>query len=546
MNHDDRGRRVFVPTFSDTDGPGRPRFRDFPAALLGGSSENFDVFYDGTLGERGRVISTSVLQRLERDLTSIGRYFEGITLPRFNIVLGRLPEDERAYHYGSNGTDLFCDVSTTPKLSPRYSSFLAVALLVEVFASYQEKGWDSGTHSGEALSRVIAASIYPGQIPGFATGGAWLDTDRKDYVNRTIHTDRDPVATGCGTLFLNYLHHQLGFGWSEIVKAGAETLRSTYETLTGDPEDPFGTFRELLDSRFPSDRPADISTDNPFPLGGGDVHEPLFSFRLVGPGVPTTAGRPSRLMDKPVDLDSTLGNRRWVYRETPFSHVRVSSVFTPEAYYQMVDQFHEMFDGGQFAKDIPGYDVDAAAITSENSGAFSVFTSRLWNDLWARIFSVEVTGDLNVTLHHHRIGSASGVPHNDLNPGWVVPENRPDGISVHDPQTCDYKFGTSENGIAGVERVRAIALIYYLANPPYRPGQGGATGLYRAHTDPVDRPSVAIAPENNSLVAFACTPFSYHSFITNDSVERNCLVMWLHQTIEEVERKWGAESIVRW
>ena len=212
----------------------------------------------------------------------------------------------------------------------------------------------------------------------------------------------------------------------------------------------------------------------------------------------------------------------------------------------MVEQLQRMWADQEFARDIPGYDVDATAITSHNAGAFSLFVSRAWHDLLARVFQIEATGDLNVALHHHRVGSASGVPHNDLNPGWFVAEHRPDGINVHDPATCDYKSGAPAGGLGSFGQVRGVALIFYLGNGEHRSWHGGQTGLYRAQTDPVLAPAVAVPPVDNSLVAFECTPFSFHAFVTNPYVERNCLVMWLHQTEEEAVRKWGENAIVRW
>jgi len=150
-----------------------------------------------------------------------------------------------------------------------------------------------------------------------------------------------------------------------------------------------------------------------------------------------------------------------------------------------------------------------------------------------------------VTLHHHDVGSLSGAPHNDLNPGWFVDERSPSGVTVADPSVCSYTTGRTKDRRPVVERIRSVALIYYLANPEVYTG-GGETGLYERGTDPVQRPALAVPPVNNSLVAFECTPYSFHSFITNPNVERNCLVMWLHRPKEAVVRRWGSHSIVGW
>ena len=200
----------------------------------------------------------------------------------------------------------------------------------------------------------------------------------------------------------------------------------------------------------------------------------------------------------------------------------------------------------RFSRDLPGYDASALAITPANAGPFSVFISREWHDMLAELFGVPATGEVNVTLHHHAKGSLSGSPHNDLNPAWFPKPSRAGDITVHDPARCNYRYGTGAGAVETVERVRAVALIYYLAEPDGYAGWGGDTGLYRSSSSPVGRPVVAVPAVNNSLVSFECTPFSFHSFVTNPYAERNCLVMWLHRSRNDVIDRWGEQSIVSW
>jgi hypothetical protein len=222
-------------------------------------------------------------------------------------------------------------------------------------------------------------------------------------------------------------------------------------------------------------------------------------------------------------------------------------------YREVERHFHRLLKEGSFTPDIPGYDVDAVTVTEENAGPMSLFLSRRWHDLLAGLFDEPATGEIIVSLHHHEVGSPSGVPHNDLNPGWFVP-NAPgdDRIRVHDARDCRYRDGLvppssrDSSGTAPVERTRAVAVIFYLANGPYVPGGGGETGLYRSGSDPVDRPTALVPPFNNSLVAFRCTPFSFHAYISNRSRPRNSLVMWLHRRREETVEQFGEATIVGW
>ena len=542
-----------------------------------GQTGQVEVLYDAELGERGLRLAAAVLERVDRDMAVLCSIFGGALSEgsSVQVVLARLPEHTRAFHLDGDRV-LYADVCTVPRPNPWYSSFLVSALLADLFAVDTGRGWDPATHTGEALSRVLAASLYPHQLTGFATAPSWLDETRADFVNSTIHSEREPQATGCAALFLNYLHYQLGFSWPDIVGAGGGTLAEAHERLTDQGPNPFDEFRDLLGRHFPSDRECGLDHDNPFPLAGEEPErEPLYRFELVGPGIweprparPVASVGPAAVRETPTPgpatrlddparpaagsdgmetrLDAILANRRWMWCTTPFPHVRARRVFVDDVYLKMEAQFHRMWADELFARDIPGYDVDATAITLLNADAFSPFVSRAWLNMLAGLFQVRATDDLNVALHHHRVGSASGRPHNDFNPGWFADGERIDGINVHDPATCDYKSGKAADGVHTYDGVRAVAVLFYLANDEYKPWHGGTTGLYRSNSDPVNAPVVAVPPVNNSLVAFECTPWSFHSFITNPYVPRNSLVMWLHQTEDEADRRWGRHNIVRW
>jgi hypothetical protein len=127
-------------------------------------------------------------------------------------------------------------------------------------------GWDCGASNGEALSRILSAEIYPGSQRGFRTGASWLDGSRPDFVNSTDGSDRHFVSIGCGTLFINYLRHQLGFSLNQIIAAGASTFAQAYANITKDTSDPFPVFGGLLQVRFPAGAPSGLVDDNPWPL----------------------------------------------------------------------------------------------------------------------------------------------------------------------------------------------------------------------------------------------------------------------------------------
>ncbi len=161
---------------------------------------------------------------------------------------------------------------------------------------------------------------------------------------------------------------------------------------------------------------------------------------------------------------------------------------------------------------LQGHDIHGRTLTPDYDGPLRLFASRPWHDMLASLLRVEATGHVNCGLHHHLVGSADGFPHNDLNPGWFPGEVDGDGIRLAEPTQCEYTSGVlhSPSHRPAVETVRAAAAIFYLDDPPWSPGDGGMTGLYRNASDPIDQAAAVVPPVNNSLLAFECTPFSYH------------------------------------
>ena len=248
-----------------------------------------------------------------------------------------------------------------------------------------------------------------------------------------------------------------------------------------------------------------------------------------------------------MELADALAHRRWLRRDLPFPHVVATDVFTPAVYAELVGDFRARMERGEL-RPMAGYDALGLSFDATVAGPFARFFSRPWHDAIARLFGVEATGHMSGGLHHHGVGSASGHVHHDLNPGWFADAGaRDDGIVVSTSELCDYASGrTGDPQAEPRELMRAVAVLYYLDNPPWTPGDGGATGLYSHRDDDVHRPAAVVPPHANSLLAFECTPWSFHSFIGNRRHPRNCLVSWLHRDKREVLERWGAGPIVPW
>jgi hypothetical protein len=255
-------------------------------------------------------------------------------------------------------------------------------------------------------------------------------------------------------------------------------------------------------------------------------------------------------MRQPADV---LAAQSWMRHAEPFPHVVARSAFVDEFYNELDAAFGEVLAHGfggrpdQLDRRIPGYDAYGLTLPAEQPEPFGLFVSRAWHDLLAGVLGVTGTGYVTCGLHHHAVGSASGQVHNDLNPSWFAVYDSPSGIRVTRHDLVGLTSGEVRRpGIETVEMVRAGVMLLYLHNPPWRPGDGGGTGLYAAVTDEVERPYAMVPPLNNSILAFECTPYSYHSFIHNAHSPRNCLILWLHEEPATVASRWGLEAIVPW
>jgi 2OG-Fe(II) oxygenase superfamily len=235
-------------------------------------------------------------------------------------------------------------------------------------------------------------------------------------------------------------------------------------------------------------------------------------------------------------LDRILANRRWWQCDVPFRHYVATSVFTPDIYAGLVESFRaSLSKQGYLAK----HDIHGTTFEPGLSGPLSLFVSRDWHDLVAGLFNVRATGHISGGTHHHEPGSKDGFPHNDLNPGWFLDYDSDDGIVLPQHSLCQYTTGATTSTLPPRRVIRAVALLYYLDNPAWRQGDGGETALYASASDPIDAPLARIAPRNNTLLAFECTPYSYHAFIGNRINPRNSVIMWIHREPDEVSARWG-------
>ena len=115
-----------------------------------------------------------------------------------------------------------------------YSASLTAAVMVDVFTAAAGTGWEGQATNGTALRHALAMYLHPELAPLMqGIVHSWWGHGAADYLSSNGAGVRDPDATGCGLLFLSYLHDGLGHSWPAIVRTGGRTLAVTYAALTG-------------------------------------------------------------------------------------------------------------------------------------------------------------------------------------------------------------------------------------------------------------------------------------------------------------------------
>jgi hypothetical protein len=241
-----------------------------------------------------------------------------------------------------------------------------------------------------------------------------------------------------------------------------------------------------------------------------------------------------------MDLSMALKNRRWVLRRRPFSHVSAREVFVDDVYEGLVEAFNAY--GGETPQVIYNekHDFLGGPIRFPVDPRLSPLFSFDFLNVFADIFGVPTLRFVTGGVHRHDIDSRNGFPHNDIQPENLEQTYAGPGLlGVVSPEG----FGDHDVGPSG-QSVRAIAIIYYLNNEAWNVGDGGGTGLYQHWSDSVGDPYVQAPPISNSVFAFECTPYSYHSFISNRK-RRNSFIVFLYRSLENYVAQWGEDGLTQ-
>jgi hypothetical protein len=252
---------------------------DFPTQLVGTTADGkVTVYYDPALGAQGSALAQQILQISMNTYAECQAFFNVQGQP-INVIIaaldGATDGSTGAYHYGCSfnpGGDLYCDAAFG---NPVLTNGLVVAELTESFMGAQAKGWDCGGSNGEALSRLLAEQLSGGPdgvLAPYATGPAWAQAGRPNWIDANEPTDQDAVSTGCGMVYLYWMMSK-GFSAAQITQAACPdgTLASNYKTLTG-AATAWADFSAALQTLA-----GPIRSDNPW--GGNPPHPGANAFR---------------------------------------------------------------------------------------------------------------------------------------------------------------------------------------------------------------------------------------------------------------------------
>ncbi|MGH3396479.1 MAG: hypothetical protein ACRDPO_17495, partial [Streptosporangiaceae bacterium] len=248
----------------------------------GGQTSYFNIFYDDSLSSsRGLELASDLMRYCDSDFTWLNASFPGVSpgVPIDVYIANVSTAAEVDAGWGGWGPirlnvtlnlGEIPVIGSTPLTLARY---LLVVETSEIFMRERQpaffnrfndrfEAFDEGS-KGESLSLVLGVQFLRDNIPQvtmipevpgftFAVSSVWLNGVRDNKIDVDIDDISHDDTTGCGTLFLLYLHDQLGFGWTEIIAAGGHTLSDVYSHLTGDDRaTAFSTFADLVSLHYP-------------------------------------------------------------------------------------------------------------------------------------------------------------------------------------------------------------------------------------------------------------------------------------------------------
>jgi len=242
-------------------------------------------------------------------------------------------------------------------------------------------------------------------------------------------------------------------------------------------------------------------------------------------------------------------NNDIVMHDEPFRHIVVDDLLTDTLYEDLCCFFADSFSRGLsekpdrnlFSRHQGGYDAYIFTPNPRAEYPMSFLNSRGWVEYLSSLFAIQSSDDTITSFHHHLPSGADGWVHSDYSLCSFREDRLDNGINPWYYQ-CIYEDDVKGRQPDTTKRMRAIAIIYYLANEPWKEGDGGETALYNKEQNIVKK----VAPINNRLLAFEISPTSFHGFVKNHRHIRNSISQWIHQEPQSMFEKFGVYETVKW
>jgi hypothetical protein len=253
-----------------------------------GRTQYFNFQYDDALSPpRGKDLATEMMKTCDADLAMLAAWFSGRQLdmsPPINVSINTVATDETGnptqfvggHWIGALLVPLQLTINIgelpmtmgTPIMLARYLLISEVSeMYMRAFAPYGFNPWFrlGEGNKGEGLSRFLAeqfllkAYLGVASLPSLTVGvwnctNSWLNSARTNFLEINDE-DIDPASPDVGgaTLFLMYLHDQLGYSIEQIINAGAGHLSNVYENLMHDSwTNAWGKFSMLVNDHYPT------------------------------------------------------------------------------------------------------------------------------------------------------------------------------------------------------------------------------------------------------------------------------------------------------
>lgn len=251
-------------------------------------------------------------------------------------------------------------------------------------------------------------------------------------------------------------------------------------------------------------------------------------------------------------LNEIIDNHPTKIFKSPFPHVHIENFFKPEFYKDCCDFFNSILGKGlsdefnpyKFSRySFEYYNAFFWQMPQQSSSPISEFLSIKWVEYFSDLFGVELTNEVSFELRHHKADinpSITSYVHNDF---YVVgfPKNIPNKNELFQYYfQCPYLLASPEDEKLVNKRMRSVVAFIYLNNEPWKEENGGSTALYRSTN--LDKEIKRIPPISNSMLAFEITPCSYHSYVNNNTVNRNTIMLWFHSTIPSKTAKFPGQT----